>query len=170
MENKYIEYAIKCHAETNHMYDKYLPYEFHLRMVRRTAEMFIVNIIPIKHEDVFAACWCHDLIEDTRQSYSDVEKNTSKDVAEIVRCVTNYGRGRNRKERMPNEVYNDIRNNNLALFVKLCDRISNVQYSKMTGSPMFEMYKKEHEYFKSKLYKCDFFISMWDYLDSLFIN
>jgi hypothetical protein len=38
-----------------------------------------------------------------------------------------------------------------AVFVKLCDRIANVQYSKMTKSRMFEMYKKENDNFIIKL-------------------
>jgi len=37
------------------------------------------------------------------------------------------------------------------VFVKLCDRIANVQYSKMTKSGMFEKYKNENEHFLTSL-------------------
>jgi hypothetical protein len=37
------------------------------------------------------------------------------------------------------------------VFVKLCDRIANVQYGKMTKSRMFEMYKKENDEFVVQL-------------------
>lgn len=36
-----IKWCIKQHEETNHFYDKYLPYEFHLRMVAKVANDFI---------------------------------------------------------------------------------------------------------------------------------
>lgn len=59
-----------------------------------------------------------------------------------------------------------------AVFVKLCDRIANVQYSKMTKSRMFEMYKKENENFTSQLgwtgtddHK---YFEMFKYLNNLF--
>jgi hypothetical protein len=37
------------------------------------------------------------------------------------------------------------------VFVKLCDRIANVQYSKMTKSRMFKMYQEEHSDFEQFL-------------------
>lgn len=168
-ELKKIEtFAIKAHHDTNHFYDEYLPYEFHLRMVVKAARDFIY-LIPVEHVfDVIAASWLHDTVEDARQNYNSIKKITNTLVAEIVRAVTNYGRGRNRDERMPDFVYEDICNTKFATFVKLCDRIANVQYSKMTGSGMFEKYKKEHDHFKEKLYIQGEYEPMWEYLDELF--
>lgn len=166
--NEISKYAIKCHADTNHMYDTYLPYEFHLRMVVQVAKNFS-NEYSATHENVIlAACWCHDLMEDTRENYNSVVNNTCGSTAEIVRAVTNNGRGRNRKERMSDDVYKDISTVENALFVKLCDRIANVQYSKMTNSPMFEMYKRENANFKSRLISSAHH-AMWAYLESLFV-
>ena len=42
---KQIAWILKQHTETNHMYDTYLPYEFHLRMVKNVAKQFI-NEVP----------------------------------------------------------------------------------------------------------------------------
>lgn len=163
-------FAIKAHHDTNHFYDEYLPYEFHLRMVNKAARDFIY-LIPVEHVfDVIAASWLHDTIEDARQNYNSIKKRTNTLVAEIVRAVTNYGRGRNRDERMPDFVYDDIRNTKFATFVKLCDRIANVQYSKMTGSDMFEKYKKEHTHFKEKLYIQGEYEPMWSYLEEIFFG
>ena len=168
-ELKKIEaFAIKAHHDTNHYYDDYLPYEFHLRMVVKVAKDFIYLIPVDKIYTVIAACFCHDSVEDARQNYNSIKRVTNTDVAEIVRAVTNYGRGRDRDERMPDFVYEDIRNVPLATFVKLCDRIANVQYSKMTGSSMFEKYKKEHEHFKQQLEEIKGNEPLWDYLDELF--
>ena len=146
------DWCLQRHRETNHFYDKYLPYEFHLRMVVQAAKDW-KQLIPadVTFEDIELACWGHDLIEDTRVSYNDCVENVGRLAAEIIRAVTNYGRGRNRKERMPDFVYEDIRNTPGALYVKLCDRIANVQYSKMTKSSMFEKYKKENFEFCEKL-------------------
>ena len=52
---------------------------------------------------------------------------------------------------MPDFVYEDIRNTPGAIFVKLCDRIANVQYGKMMGSSMFKKYKAENPHFLEKL-------------------
>ena len=93
------------------------------------------------------ACWGHDLIEDTRVSYNDVKDHLGQEAADIIYALTNE-KGKNRKERANDKYYEGIRNTKGAVFVKLCDRIANVQYSKMTGSRMFEMYKKENESFE----------------------
>jgi (p)ppGpp synthase/HD superfamily hydrolase len=157
------QWCIDQHRNTNHFYDTYLPYEFHLRMVNQVAQDYrhlvdndkdyytgepIVN--PIIQVSLAKACmlatWGHDLIEDTRVSYNDVKEHLGQEAADIVYAVTNE-KGKNRKERGGIKYYEGIRQTPGAVFVKLCDRIANVQYSKMTKSRMFEMYKKENESF-----------------------
>jgi (p)ppGpp synthase/HD superfamily hydrolase len=96
------------------------------------------------------AVWAHDTIEDTRVSYNDVKNQLGDEVADIVYAVTN-DKGKNRKERAGDRYYEGIRNTPGAVFVKLCDRIANVQYGKMTKSRMFEMYKKENPEFIRQL-------------------
>lgn len=161
-------FAIKSHQDTNHYYDEYLPYQFHLNMVVKVAKDFIYLVPTDKILNIIAACWSHDIIEDTRKNFKDIEKETNTEVAEIVRAVTNYGRGRNREERMPDFIYEDIKNTPFATFVKLCDRIANVQYSKMTGSNMFDKYKKEHTHFKKMLYVSGDNEPLWNYIEEIF--
>ena len=161
-------YAIEKHSACNQMYDEYLPYEFHLRMVVKTAEKFI-HLIPDNHKDyVIAGCWCHDLIEDTQENYNSVKRHTSEMAAEIARACTNLTRGRTREERMPDWIYEDIKATPYATFTKLCDRIANGQYSKMTGSSMYEKYQKEHAHFKKMLYTPGYLEEMWSYLEEIF--
>lgn len=164
------EFAIESHEKTNHYYDEYLPYSFHLRMVVKAAYDFIHLIPRDKIGIVIASSFLHDTIEDARLTYNDVKFKTNEEVAEIVRAVTNYGRGRDRNERMPDFVYDDIRNTPFATFVKLADRIANVQYSKMTGSSMLKKYSKEQEHFKSKLFVEGQLVEMWNYLDDLLLK
>lgn len=164
------EFAFMSHEETNHYYDKErnLKYSYHLQMVANNAEKFL-HLIPIEfHEDVVAAAYCHDLIEDARISYNDIVKVSNKNVAEICYACTNYGRGRNRIERMPDYIYNEIKSIPYALYVKLCDRMANVQYGLLTGSDKPKMYKKENVHFKSMLYTEGVLEEMWNELDKLF--
>jgi (p)ppGpp synthase/HD superfamily hydrolase len=106
-----------------------------------------------------------------RVSYNDVKDALGQEVADIVYAVTNE-KGKNRKERANDKYYEGIRNTPGAVFVKLCDRIANVQYSKMTGSRMFEMYKKENINFMIKLGRevGNPYEEMFQYLINLFEN
>jgi (p)ppGpp synthase/HD superfamily hydrolase len=149
------DWVLEQHRSTNHMYDKYLPYEFHLRMVVEAYNRF--KYILSNHHgtidsqvNVYLACWGHDLIEDTRVSYNDVVEELGECAADIIYAVSNE-KGKNRAERANDKYYEGIRNQPGAVFVKLCDRIANVQYSKISGSRMFEMYKRENENFMEKL-------------------
>jgi (p)ppGpp synthase/HD superfamily hydrolase len=150
-------WCIEQHRNTNHMYDTYLPYEFHLRMVANVAEKYKYLLSDDPHFDIVSlrdacmrAAWGHDLIEDTRTSYNDVKNHLGQEAADIIYAVTNE-KGRTRKERANAAYYKGIRETPGAIFVKLCDRIANVQYSKMTGSRMFEMYRKENADFIQEL-------------------
>lgn len=144
-----IQWCIDQHKNTNHYYDQYLPYEFHLRMVVQAANNFI-NIcenscegdIDYYVENIILASWGHN------------EK------------------GKNRNERANDKYYEGIRETDGAVFVKLCDRIANVQYSKMTKSRMFEMYKKENVHFMDMLgwngSPTHVYFKMFQYLIKLF--
>lgn len=167
-------FAIKAHADTNHYYDKYLPYEFHLRMVHKIIMENIAHIPEEDREDVIAAAWLHDTIEDARVSYADIQKQFNGRIAEIVRACTNYGRGRTREERMPDFCYEDIRNTKYATYVKLADRTSNIQYSILTAydsdkSSMLSKYKKEHAKFSDMLRDGKYDV-MWNKIETLLHN
>lgn len=186
-----VKWVLEQHEGTNHMYDKYLPYEFHLRMVHNVGQQFKhllgdeeystggVVINPMTQVSTrnacMLACWGHDLIEDTRVSYNDVKEHLGQEAADIIYALTNE-KGKNRKERANDKYYEGIRNTKGAVFVKLCDRIANVQYSKMTGSRMFEMYKKENPEFTKALglrgdrvdYSGHEYYKMYQYLNNLF--
>lgn len=164
MIEKAKEYAIKCHTDTCHYYDTHL-YSYHLQMVVDVANKFI-HLIPEKDRDVvISSAWCHDLIEDTRNTYTDLLKVTSLEVAEIVYALTNE-KGKTRKERANDKYYEGIRNTQYATFVKLCDRIANVQYSMSQRSRMLEMYRKETPDFINTLYD-EKYDEMFHYLETL---
>jgi (p)ppGpp synthase/HD superfamily hydrolase len=154
MKDEKVKWVLDQHERVNHFYDDYIPYEFHLRMVVQAAKNYI-NLIPNSndgeesyHDQIILAAWGHDLLEDVHGvSYNDVREQLGLGAADIIYACTNE-KGKNRKERANDKYYEGIRNTPGAVFVKLCDRIANSQYSKMTGSRMFEMYKKENPDFE----------------------
>lgn len=187
-----VDWILKQHKDTNHWYDKYLPYEFHLKMVVNVYEDF-KHLLPKNlytqeeemhrgsyetfdetHKVIYFACWGHDLIEDTRVSYNDVKSKLDASgyshVADIIYALTNE-KGKNRKERANDKYYEGIRSTPGAVFVKLCDRIANVQYSKMTKSSMFKKYSQENSHFEKMLgrYTDNKDLEpMFNYLENLF--
>lgn len=187
---EFAKWAIKCHADSNHYYDKALnnPYSFHLTMAVLVGEEF-KHLLPKgiwsdgssdeyqgasrldcswfwTWEDIVKpAIWGHDLMEDTRENYNSILKKSNYFTAEIIRAVTNYGRGRNRDERMPNWIYKDIVKTKFAVFVKLCDRIANVRYSRMMRSRMLKVYQEEQEHFEAMLNHNPSLQPMWDLLN-----
>jgi hypothetical protein len=194
--NNTIKWCFEQHSKTNHYYDGYLPYEFHLRIALRVYEDFkylLDNEVDyftgnkfegVRGDETFtlqSACYYatagHDLIEDCRLSYNDVKSKLGPEAAEIIYAVTNE-KGKTRDERANDKYYEGIRNTKGAIFVKLCDRIANVEYSKMTNSRMYEMYKKENRDFINKLSGKDKesidsfyqYVFMSDYLIELFDN
>lgn len=93
---------IEAHARTNHFYDKYLPYEFHLRMVVyniledediakkviahydtvdfRHVHPSFANLLPVKFEmdHIVGGGWGHDSGEDARLTFNNMVEMTSR--------------------------------------------------------------------------------------------
>lgn len=160
-----MRWAIDKHHSTNHMYDGN-AYEVHLWMVVDTAKMFIHYIPEEKRDIVIAACWLHDTIEDCRVTYNDVNAVFKEEIAEIVYALTNE-KGRFRKDRANHIYYKGICETPFAAFVKICDRIANIKYSRDNGSSMLDKYKGEHAGFRAALNTSAPYPSMWSYMESL---
>ncbi len=109
-------YAIRKHKAVNQKYDKF-DYDFHLNMVYEIAQKFIHLVDSDERENVLAGCWVHDIIEDARETYNDVRKETNETIAELAYALTNE-KGRNRTERANNKYYQGIRDTKNASFIK----------------------------------------------------
>jgi (p)ppGpp synthase/HD superfamily hydrolase len=142
------------------------PYSYHLDMVFDKATEFIYLIPEKDRAEVLAGCWVHDTLEDTHKTYNDVKKATNETVAEYAYALTNE-KGRTRKDRANQNYYDEMRAYKHASFIKICDRMANVEFSKLTATRMFEMYKKENPYFREKLYDGRWDV-MWNRLDEMF--
>lgn len=158
-------YAITTHKRVNQFYGDY-PYEYHLKSVYEIGKKFLY-LIPEKHiNNVLSACWLHDIIEDGRETYNDVKKQTNVEIAELVFALTNE-KGRTRKDRANDKYYEGIRNTKFATFVKIADRIANIEFSKkQKNNKMYKMYCRENNTFIEKIFDYKYQV-MIDYLRKL---
>lgn len=146
-------YAKESHESVNHWYgkDKTIPYWKHLQMVYDYALKYRHHIWSSENVLIaLQAAWLHDTIEDCRLTYNDIKQQFGEKVAEIVYLLTD-DKGRNRKERASENLYKEMAKNQIAVFVKLCDRLANSKFSVDTKSSMGKKYKEEFPEFKRKL-------------------
>lgn len=157
------KYGSKLHKSVNHKYD-YNNYSHHLEMVYNNAVKF-KYLLKNNINNILAACWLHDTIEDCRVTYNDIKFEFNENIAELVFALSNE-KGKIRKDRANDKYYNDMKLVEGAVFIKICDRIANIQYSKSVNSSMFEKYKQEHANFKKLLYSKEY-DDMFNFIETL---
>jgi (p)ppGpp synthase/HD superfamily hydrolase len=168
--NEARDYFYHLHdVECNQKYADNLPYSFHLDLVAKQAEKFSYYIPSDDpyHSALWIAIYGHDSIEDARVSYNEIKKLFGELSAEIIFLCTEY-KGRSRAERKPDQFYNELKENDLAVFVKLCDIIANSKFSLLTNSTMFEKYKSEYKEKVRKYLFSEKYKDMFTYLDKLY--
>lgn len=142
--------AFQIHDDVNQKYDHVLPYGFHLKMVASFVSRY-GYLVAENEADIlvlYGSAYLHDTIEDARMTYNDIVKfiddfrvgslvlpeeikrKLEEQVPEIVYALTNE-KGRNRKERANETYYKGIRDTRFASFIKMCDRLANIQYTMM---------------------------------------
>ena len=160
--------AFQIHDDVNQKYDHVLPYGFHLKMVASFVSRY-GYLVAESEADIlvlYGSAYLHDTIEDARMTYNDIVKfiddfrvgslvlpeeikrKLEEQVPEIVYALTNE-KGRNRKERANETYYKGIRDTRFASFIKMCDRLANIQYTMMFVFPnrMLEVYRREYPEF-----------------------
>lgn len=157
LQEKAIKLAMERHGSQLYGNDK--PYTWHLRHVASNVKKWSPYLpFGASVEHVVVAAWLHDIIEDTGMEREEVEAQFGAEVAELVWRVSNEP-GKNRKERHA-ATYGKIRESNLAVFLKLMDRISNIEAGGKTG-----MYVKEYVGFREALYRPeDGYDAIWQYM------
>lgn len=173
----YNQHDVVC----NQKYDKKLPYSTHLDFVVQQAQKFgylisnrynrakpenSLNYDTI-WDEIVTGCFGHDSIEDARLTYNDIKDLYGDNVANIIYLCTE-NKGKTRAERKSEQWYNELKTNNLAVFVKLCDIIANVKYSFLTNSSMFNKYKQEYEEKVKPFLYTEEYKDMFTYLDKIF--
>jgi len=117
---------------------------------------------------VICSLYCHDIIEDTNITPSKLEQIFNHEIADIVYRVTNeLGWTRTEKNF---KTYPKIWPSDLAIFVKLCDRIANTRNSKNCADDrskkMYRTYADEYT-FRAALKVRNLYPDMWKLLDEL---
>ena len=153
------EFAAKKHAEVNQTYDG-LPYvEGHLDKV------VITTLKYTKKIELLKAAYGHDLKEDTKATDDEIIRILGARSAHIVTLLTD-GPGETRFERQF-LTYVNMRNDQEAILIKICDRITNISQSFGTRHAL--VYISEHERFKGSLYsKSPITEQAWLDLESLY--
>lgn len=155
--NKARNLAIKWCVETNHKYGDVpvdIPYTYHLHRVYYYALKYIHLIPEELRPYVLAAAFVHDSIEDQRVTKNDIIEELGEKVSDIAYALTNL-RGKNRKERASDEYYTYMQSVEGAVYLKICDRLANVEYSIETKK-MLKKYQQELPDFKKALRKSVF--------------
>lgn len=168
--NQMREYCIKKHNMPSDC-QRYgnEPYSKHLEDVVNNVIKYIYYIAPEKHITVKCAGWGHDLLEDTDTSPSDLAKIYGLEITDIIFRVTNE-RAFDRKSRNF-KTYPKIWENDLAIYIKLADRLANTFNSKNSsdeiGKRMYKVYRKEYPIFRYALKVRNLYPDMWRDLDEL---
>lgn len=160
-DNAAAAFAIERHGAQAH---GSLKIEVHLADVAWNARMHYdphVNIL--EPEQIIAASWLHDIIEDTPTIIDEVEQRFGASVANVVNLLTDKD-GRNRLERHL-RTYHAIRTDPDATLIKLCDRRHNQDRSLKHGEHWMVMYEREYNYFKFALWTPHKFKKLWEELD-----
>ena len=161
VDNAAAAFAIERHGAQDH---GCLKIEVHLADVAWNARMHYdphVNIL--EPEQVIAAAWLHDIIEDTPTILEEIEDKFGYQVADVVNLLTDK-EGRNRLERHL-RTYHAIRTDPDATLIKLCDRRHNQDRSLKHGEHWMVMYEREYNYFKFALWTPHKFKKLWEELD-----
>ena len=134
---------------------------YHLEMVAQRALQWGCTA-----PGVISACYLHDVLEDTDATYEDLVNEFDYNIASIVHDVTDE-EGGNRFERWL-KTAPKIRSNASSIFVKLCDRHSNMTQSLKTKHSTLGMYVKEYPIFKASLYDPWKWATEWGELDEVY--
>ena len=117
--DKMIDYIMLHHEGQVRKFDK-SPYFYHPAKVAKTVELLTGSVLLTK------AALAHDVVEDTPQTFKDIEANFGKDVAMIVQELTHNVRDLERKGKITMLIKAMIKMSDDALLIKLCDRYDNV--------------------------------------------
>lgn len=130
-------FAIKTHGKQ--LYGLY-PYALHLAWVEE-----ILKRHGCGEDDLLAAAWLHDIMEDCGVSFECIAKRFGAQVAKLVSLVSDM-EGRSRAERKRNTYTKLVEcREPRALALKLADRIANIEACREEGSnSLLRMYQQEH--------------------------
>lgn len=136
---KAAQLAIRAHAGQVRKYEP-VPYVYHpARVAGRTA------VLPGATEEMVAAAYLHDVLEDTAISFDEIARLTSFKVAEYVQWMTNPSKGSTlpRQERKAMDRAHLKRAPIEVKWIKMLDRIDNLIDMKGASPDFQKLYGEE---------------------------
>ncbi len=138
------------------------PYMYHLQNVAKIAMILCPSSFgPQDAINSVCSAWLHDILEDTNCPESEIIQACNPEVLEIVKCLSNDCENERR-------YFEKVAQNRIAIFVKVCDRISNVRECLKNGSPKINKYKRQNQMFHEILFRSRFEFA-FDYLSKLML-
>jgi (p)ppGpp synthase/HD superfamily hydrolase len=117
------------------------PYYAHLQMVVNFARIYSELIPKEAREDVICAAYLHDILEDTLCTQDEILRDLNQRILLIVKLLT-------KNSSNLEEYFNQVAQDDLAIFVKLCDRYSNVLACVQDGNlEKLDKYRKQNPLF-----------------------
>lgn len=147
-------YAFHRHdIYVNQWYDKNLklPYSYHLQLVVDTIcrYSYILDGNMDDFKKAIIIGYLHDIVEDCRLTFNDLSKLIGVDMARLVMKLVCDPRGETKEDRLNDEYYAGVNEHFLTAFVKLADRIANIEHGLLHSSSMVSTYRKGMD----KIYK-----------------
>lgn len=139
--------SVRSFAEEKHKDQKYgeLDYMFHINMVVLCMRN-LVKLNTKRGNDLIAAAYCHDLIEDQGVTKKEIAERFGCDVADLVAAVS--AEGESRKERHQ-DTKNKLKAYPDAIDLKLVDRFCNMKCAREDFSEKkVKMYASEVDSYK----------------------
>lgn len=122
-------------------------------------------------DDIVAAAYLHDVLEDTNTTPEDLTRLFGERVAALVVAVTDAP-GRTRRVRHAGTYPKIAAAGDAAVFLKLCDRYVNWQQCIESGDSRLAMYRREYRDFRKALRNpstaSTSTLAAWNDLDDLF--
>ena len=139
------EFAVDRHGDQ--MYGV-KPYIYHLRAVVSTVQAY-----HVWDKHILAACYLHDVLEDTATTKEELVREFGPYIADMVdACTDGTGKNRNERKKRP---YGLIPRVPGAVTVKVADRLANVIANRVEGNAhLSKMYQEEHFLFCDHLRSC----------------
>jgi hypothetical protein len=144
------------------------PYIEHLVRVATRAQMMWAGPRP---DDIVAAAYLHDVLEDTATTPEELTRLFGERVAALVVAVTDAP-GRTRRVRHAGTYPKIAAAGDAAVFLKLCDRYVNWRQCIDSGDSRLRMYRREYGDFRKALRNpavaSPSTLAAWNDLDDLF--
>lgn len=121
------------------------PYSAHLQMVVNFARIYSELIPNEAREDIICASYLHDILEDTLCTQDEILRGLNPRILLLVKLLTKNGSNLE-------SYFNQIAQDDLAIFVKLCDRYSNILISVQDQNlEKLDKYRKQNPLFNKIL-------------------